>query len=155
MSIDFVLILLSSLFVFYGYSSGLLSQLSKLFAGIIAYLVAKLFYVEINNFLIEQQIISQDTSYILSFVLIIILIFISIKFLSSSIESFLKTIGLNFTNKIAGGIFGLIKAVFILSLISFSIVKLNFVEEPKTVKDFSYFRLLFEIGSMLIKSYLN
>lgn len=155
MSIDLVLIIISSFFVFYGYSQGFIKQLSKLLSGLIAYILAKVFHLPIHNFLIKNQWINENTSTIISYIFIILFFFICVKFLSGILENFLKVIGLNFTNEIAGSILGLFKAVFILSLVCYFLVSISILNKPIPTKDFSYFEMLYQLGSMLIKSYVN
>lgn len=155
MSIDLILIVISSFFVFYGYTQGFIKQLSKLLAGFIAYFLSKIFHLPIHKFLTENQWINENTSTLISYILIILFFFICIKFLTGLLETFLKTIGLNFTNEIAGSVLGLFKAVFILSLICYFLVSVSILNKPLPTKDFSYFEMLYQLGSMLIKSYVN
>lgn len=155
MSIDLILIVISSFFVFYGYTQGFIKQLSKLLAGFIAYILAKVFHLSIHNYLIENKWINENTSTIISYVFLIIFFFICIKFLTGLLETFFKAIGLNFTNEIAGSVLGLFKAVFILSLVCYFLVTVSILNKPFPTKDFSYFEMLYQLGSMLIKSYVN
>lgn len=154
MNLDFVMIIISSVFVYNGYSKGFLKQVSTLFAGIASCFITKVFYVSIHDYLVDNHILSPKISYILKIILIVIMIFIFIKLSVHIIEQFLKTINLNFTNRFTGALFGFVQAILSLSLINFILVEFDVISLPSQTIHFSYSQLLYEIGSILIKSYL-
>lgn len=153
MNLEFIIFFISSIFIYNGYSQGFLKQISFLFAQFIAFLITKFYYNNIHNYLVNKNIISTHGSFFLKFILIMCIILFCIKFCIHFLEQCLKIIGLNFTNRFVGAFFGFLQSVFILSLIIFVLVQLNIISYPKKTMYFSYFYILYELGSLLIKNF--
>lgn len=152
MNLEFIVFFVSSIFIYNGYSQGFLKQISFLFAQLIAFIFTKLYYDIIHNYLVNKNIIARHGSFFLKFILIMSIIFFCIKFCIRFLEQCLKIIGLNFTNRFIGAFLGFLQSVFILSLIIFILVQLNIISYPKKTISFSYFYMLYELGSLLIKN---
>ena len=90
-----------------------------------------------NHFSITSAYLS-----IVSFTVVFILIVVLIIFLAKLLEGLLKITAMNWANRIAGGIFGIVKWVFILSLIFYVISpldkKFHLLSEEQKAKSFFY-----------------
>lgn len=75
MSLELIMCLVSLIFIYNGYSKGFLKQVSTLLSIIITFFIVKFFYISINNYLVENQIFSRNSSFFLKFLLIILGIF--------------------------------------------------------------------------------
>ncbi|MCB9202500.1 MAG: CvpA family protein [Flavobacteriales bacterium] len=154
-NMDFILIIITSLFVYFGYTKGLIKQISWILSMIVAFIGTKLFHIPVRNFFIERHLISEETSYFISFLILLILIILCVKFLTSAFESLLKNIGLNFTNRFFGAILGFLKGFILISLAIYIAVTFNLIPKPVDNEDFSYSAMVYEFGFILTKSYLH
>jgi len=118
-----------------GYLKGFLKQISSLAGIVIGYLTARLFSSQIHHFLVENHILSENLSNSLSFFLTIALAIIAMKFLSALIENLLKSIGLNFTNRFAGLIFGAVKYFFIVMFVMSFLYKLHMITPENSTQN--------------------
>lgn len=153
MNLELIVIFISCIFIYNGYSKGFLKQISLLFAEFLAFLLTKFYYDIIHNYLVDKNIISNNGSFFLKFILIMCIILLIIKFFIHFLEQCLKIIGLNFTNRFAGAFLGFLQSIFILSFVIFLLVQLGLITYPNKNLHFSYFNILYQVGSLLIKNF--
>lgn len=129
-----------------GYIKGFLKQISSIAGLTVGYLFSSLFLSQMHSILLQNKIITEETSTWVSYVSVFIILFISILFLSRIIEKILKKLGLGFTNQLAGMALGALKYFLLIMMIycflyylniltdkNCSINLLNFVSLFKTV----------------------
>ncbi|MDR3272183.1 MAG: CvpA family protein [Flavobacteriaceae bacterium] len=124
---EYILLGFTALGAVLGYFKGFLKQISSLAGIVIGYLAARLFSLQMHDFLIEKHILSENYSDSLSFFLTIVLVIIAVKFLSAMTETLLKNIGLSFTNRFAGLLLGAVKYFFIVMFVMSFLYKLHVI----------------------------
>lgn len=104
-----------------GFKKGLIIELSTLLALILGVFVS-LHFSDVTAELLKETF-DLKTSYlkIISFIITFLLVVIAVNLIGKLIEKFVDMVALGFLNKSAGGIFGVLKAVVILSLLIFFI----------------------------------
>jgi membrane protein required for colicin V production len=139
--IDIVLLILFAWFAFQGFRKGFVIELASLIALILGIYTAIYFSGYAADFLVNSLDMDHDyvpiTSFVITFIIVVLIVYV----LGRILEKFVNMIALGFLNKLAGGVFGVLKAalfisVFILILNHYHI---NFISPEK--KDNS---LLFE-----------
>lgn len=154
--IDLILLIVLGIGFYLGYTKGLISQLVGFVILMVAYIFSGSLSAYLHNYLVENKIFSQNTSSVFSFILCIILIIIVVKLLSYIVETVFKITLLNFTNRIAGGVFGVLKFVLYSIVCVFLFEKVNSVvpilSSGKTSKIYEIYK---EIGLFLANIFLN
>lgn len=112
-----------------GYIKGFLKQISSIAGLTVGYLFSSLFLSQMHRILLQNKIISEETSTWVSYVCIFIILFISILFLSRIIEKILKKLGLGFTNQLAGMALGALKYFLLIMMIYCFLYYLNILTE--------------------------
>ncbi len=123
--IDTIIIILLLLGVISGYRSGLISEVTSLIALLLGFIAAYHFSGITAEFLTEILGVGGRFLSILAFIVTLILVMMLIIGLGKLVEKFTESLMLGFFNRIAGGVFGLLKSALILSLI---IMMLNFLK---------------------------
>lgn len=101
-----IFITITLLFAFFrGWKKGLLWSLFSLLAFFISLFVAMKFSGDIAHILQEKNIVGGKYAYTISFVLIIVVLFILFKILSKSIEHVLKVLFMGWLNPLLGALF--------------------------------------------------
>lgn len=113
---DITVFVLAALSVIYGFTSGLIMQLALLIGivlgGMFSGLVADKIYPFMEKYLQLEPHIMAPASYVLAFILIMIVI----SLLGTMLQSVLKAIKLNFLNRLGGAAFCLTFVLFVLSI---------------------------------------
>ena len=124
--IDIIIIILVLLAAFKGFSRGLIKELISLISLIAGVYIASHFsvYVEKNLNDIFPKI--KEYNAIISFALVFLIIYLSLKLAGIIIHKFVKIIQLNLINKILGLLFGASKAILIIAFILF---ELHYLEQ--------------------------
>ncbi len=130
--LDIVLLIPLIWFTYKGFKNGLIIELASLAALIAGIFIALHFSFYVNDYLRENFDIAENYLYIISFVITFIIVALLIFLVGKIIHKFISIIALGFLNRLAGGIFGLLKAALVLSVIL-------------------YFMNGFDIGSSIIK----
>ena len=113
---DILIILIIILFAIHGFIRGLIHELASL-AGLIFGIYASFqFSGQLEGYLTEYLSIPEKYSYITSFILIFIVVVIAIHLIGKLIEKMVGLIALGLLNKLAGSVFGILKAIISLSL---------------------------------------
>lgn len=123
--LDYIFIIILVYGFFSGFRTGFLAQLVGFLVLIILYFFSGIIAQFIQNQLIEANILSKQNSPIIGFVVGIIFLFLAIKIIFYSIEKFLKITMLNFFNRLAGGIFGVLKVAVFITFFIYLFEKIN------------------------------
>ena len=157
MNLDFIMIFISTLFIYNGFKKGFLKQLSTIISILFIYFITNYIYKIINNstfniinkYILKNQILSYNIFYVLKLIIILFIIFFFIKLSISIVENFLSFIGVNLINSLGGALFGLLQSIFILSLVTVILVDIKILFNPITKKGTHYFKFLYEIGCFI------
>lgn len=98
-----------------GFYKGLISQITSLVGIVVVLYFSAKYYTTVANLInthIESKL-SQTYISIAAFIILFVAIFILIFLLSKQLEKIIKAIHMGFINKLAGGLFGLLKWIFI------------------------------------------
>jgi membrane protein required for colicin V production len=114
--VDFIIIAILVLFVIQGFRKGLIYEVASL-AGLILGIYASFhFSAYLQGYLVEYLDISEKYSYLTAFILVFIVVVILVHFIGKIIENIIDMVALGFLNKLAGSVFGILKAIVLLSL---------------------------------------
>ena len=115
--IDIVLVLLLVFSAIGGFRKGLIVELASLAALILGIWGAIQFSDITSDFLVENFKLETNYLNIISFIVTFIVIVILVHIVGNVVQKLVETVMLGFVNKLAGLIFGIIKAALILSII--------------------------------------
>ncbi len=115
--IDIILAIPLAIGAIRGFSKGFILELASLVGIIIGVFLAALFSGLISQMLLEYVDWNPNAMKIVAFIVIFILVVITVKIVGRLIEKFFKLIGLNFLNRIAGLVAGILKVGLILSVL--------------------------------------
>jgi membrane protein required for colicin V production len=138
--IDIIIIIIIILFAWQGLRRGFIIGLATLVSLILG-IYAALYYSDVTaNWIKDNFSVSDDNSLIIAYIATFLLIVIIVFIIGKILEKFIDRIALGFLNKIAGLIFGVIKAVI---LISIAIALINhyrpkWISEEKKAGSFFY-----------------
>lgn len=121
--LDIVFIIPAVWMAYVGFKKGLIVELSSLLALILGVFVSLYFSDITADFL--KNVFSVKTKYInlISFIITFVLVVIAVNLVGKLIERLVDMAAMGFLNKSAGGAFGVLKAVVLLSLVLFFIEK--------------------------------
>ena len=124
--IDIIIVILVLIAAYKGFFNGLIKELISLIALVVGVYIASHFsvYVEKQLNYIFPKI--EEYNAIISFALVFLIIYLSLKLAGIIIHKFVKIIQLNLINKISGLLFGSLKAVLI---IAFILLEINHLEQ--------------------------
>ena len=115
--IDIIIVIPMAWFAFQGFKRGLVVELFSLIA-LIAGIYAALYFSDFaTKFIIENVSLNEDYVPILSFILTFIGVVIIVYFVGKLLEKLVNMVALGILNKLAGAIFGILKAAVFLSII--------------------------------------
>lgn len=115
--VDIILAIPLTIGAIRGFSKGFILEVASLAGIIIGVFLAALFSGLISELLLGYVDWNPNAMKIVAFIIIFILVVIIVKIIGRLIEKFFKLIGLNFLNRIAGLVAGVLKFAFILSVI--------------------------------------
>lgn len=115
--IDIVLGILLVLSAINGFRKGLIAELASLAALILGIWGAIEFSDVTSDFLVENFNLKSEHLNIISFVVTFVVIVILVHIVGGVVNKMVETVMLGFLNKLAGMIFGIVKAALILSII--------------------------------------
>ncbi len=119
--LDIILILPVIWFAYKGFTKGFIIELTSLVALVLGVFIAINFSYFAADFLTDNTKIAHKYISIIAFVITFIAIVIAAFAVGKLLEKVINLILLGFINKIAGCLFGILKAAFILSVIIFII----------------------------------
>ena len=116
-TLDIILALFLFYFAFRGFSSGLIVSIATLVGLILGFYAASHFSEFTSNWLQHDMGLKSGNirliAYVVTFVIVVILIFLLGKFLTGVV----KTVGLGIVNRLAGALFGIAKGLLIASFV--------------------------------------
>jgi len=115
--IDIILGLLLIFAAIGGFKNGLISEVASLAALILGIWGAIEFSYVTSDFLVENFHLETDYLNIISFVVTFVVIVILVHIVGSTVNKMVETVMLGWVNKLAGLVFGVLKAALILSVI--------------------------------------
>ena len=133
--IDIIIIILVLLAAFKGFSRGLIKELVSLISLVSGVYIASNFSAYIEKHLNYNFPKTEEYNTIISFVLVFLIIYLSLKLSGIIIHKFVKIIQLNLINKILGLLFGASKAILIIAFILFELHHLEQSFGIKTLKN--------------------
>ena len=114
--LDIIIIIFIFLFAYQGFKKGLVYEVASL-AGLILGIYASFhFSGYLDGYLIEYFDMTEKYSKITAFILIFILVVILVHLIGKIIEHIVDMVALGLFNKITGSVFGIVKALVLLSL---------------------------------------
>lgn len=131
--IDIVLLILFAWFAYQGFKKGFIIELASLVALILGIYAAIYFSNHAEYFLRNSLNMDNDYIPVTSFVITFIVVVIIIYALGRILEKLINLVALGFLNKLAGGIFGILKAVVFISIVMliFNHYNINFISAEK------------------------
>ncbi|MDT8393701.1 MAG: CvpA family protein [Bacteroidales bacterium] len=115
--LDIVLAIPLLWFTYKGFRNGFVIELASLAALILGIFVALHFSFYAEDYLRENFEIGQQYLYIISFAVTFIIVAVVVYILGKIIHKLINIIALGFLNRLAGGIFGLLKCALALSVV--------------------------------------
>jgi membrane protein required for colicin V production len=131
-TIDIVIILLLLWGAINGFIKGFVIQISTLIALVLGIWAAAEFYKVIGLYLTKTLSVSPGISGMVAFVIIFIVILLIMYLLSRGLTNMMGKSVAGRLNRIGGIIFGLAKAVFLISILIFIIQKIDFTQKLLT-----------------------
>lgn len=119
--LDIVLAIPLLWFTYKGFRHGFIIELASLAALVLGVFVALHFSFYAEDYLRENFEIADNYLYIISFAITFIIVALVVYLVGKIIHKFVNIIALGFLNRLAGGIFGLLKTALILSVILYFI----------------------------------
>lgn len=137
--LDVIIILLIIFSAIHGYKKGLIHELASLASLVLGIYLA----IKFNAWVAEkfQYFFSQNTSFIVAFILIFIIVSISIYFIGRMLEKTFEEAELGPINKLAGILFNVAKTVIFLSVLIFVLNFFPFTKNwpSQKTRDTSFF----------------
>jgi len=145
--LDFIFLIPLAFFIIKGFQRGILIELISVIALIIAIIgCMKLTYLFIN--MIQGDENTSEWLPLFAYLVVFIIIYLVIYFFGKFLEKIIKTVHLNFINRLAGAALGIFKAVFLFSLL---VWLLNMVDIfPESIKNKSFFYKYFKPFAPLV-----
>ena len=123
--IDIIIAILVLLASIKGFSRGFIKELVSVVSLVLGIYLAVKFSGLVEEYLIENLKDYKEFVSIISFVIVFLIVFLSLKLAGIVISKLAKQLQLNFLNKLLGMLFGSIKALLIISIILFELQHLG------------------------------
>ena len=114
--LDIIILVPVVWFVWQGFRRGLIIELATLAALILGIYTAIYFSGIAATFIEENFTLSTESATNLSYIITFLLVFIIVFIIGKILEKVVDVIALGFLNKIAGAVFGAVKAVILISI---------------------------------------
>ena len=128
--IDIILAILLVLAAISGFRNGFIAEAASLAALILGIWGAIKFSYITSDFLVENFQLKSDHLNIISFVVTFIVIVILVHIVGNTVNKLIETVMLGFVNKLAGLVFGILKAALILSIL---LVVFDMIDENEKI----------------------
>lgn len=115
--LDISVISIIVLFVFLGLTKGFIKQVTSIASWIIAFVVPLLFTNEVVKIVIEEEKQGEIYSSAIVFACLFIITFIIVRIIGKIVSKSMEKVGIGFFDSLLGAIWGLAKALIIISLI--------------------------------------
>lgn len=123
--VDIILIVLIAGAAINGFVKGFFVELASIASLVLGIWAAVEFSGLVQNWLTKYLDWSHDAMRLVSFILIFVFVVILVHLIATLTEKFVKAIALSIFSRLAGAVFGAIKAAFILSLLMIIISKIE------------------------------
>lgn len=123
--LDIIFIIPAVWLAYTGFKKGLIVELSTLLALVLGVFVSLYFSDVTAEFLKEAFDLKTKYLKLISFIITFLMVVIAVNLIGKLVEKFVDMVALSFLNKSAGGVFGVLKAVVIMSLLIFFIEKID------------------------------
>jgi len=138
--LDIIFIIPIIWFAYQGFKRGLIIELASLAALILGIYAALYFSYYAENFLVNNM--NMDTEYvsIIGFIITFLIVVIIVYFIGKILEKVVNMVALGFLNKMTGGLFGILKAAVLISIVLLIINNFNdkFISKEKKENSFLY-----------------
>ena len=124
--IDIILIIPIIWFAYQGFKRGLIIELASLLALILGIYAALYFSDYAADFLSSNLDMGPKYLPIISFIITFIVVVVLVYFIGKILEKLVNIVALGFLNKLAGGVFGILKAAIFISIIFLIINHFNY-----------------------------
>ncbi len=115
--LDIVLAIPLLWFMYKGFRNGLIIELASLAALVLGIFIALHFSFYAKEFLIDNFEIADNYLNIIAFAITFIIVAVLVYLVGKIIHKLVSIVALGFLNRLAGGVFGLLKAALVLSVI--------------------------------------
>lgn len=148
--IDVLIIVFSAFLIFKGIRKGFVKEVAGMLAVVLALIASFLFHGQVENILssFTSSVSIPLVAYITTFVVVYFLIIL----LGGLIDKLLKSIFLGGVNRLFGGVFGAIKSVLWLTVVTYAYTVAKDgvgFEHPSWVQDSSLFPFLVDFSAIL------
>ena len=123
--VDIVILCLVGILIVNGIRKGFIISLASLVALVLGIWVSVHFSGLMSGWLVKIFHPSGTWLSVLSFTLTFLLVVIGVMIIAKLLEKVVKTVGLGLLNRIAGGIFGLLKGILVVSVLLFIFVSFD------------------------------
>jgi len=123
--VDIILIILLVSAAISGFIKGFFVELASIVSLILGIWAGAEFSGIVQHWLSRYISMSEYTMRILSFILIFVFVVLAIHLIATLTEKFVAAISLSIFSRLAGGIFGALKAAFILSILMIVVTKIE------------------------------
>lgn len=123
--LDIALIIPLLWFMYKGFRNGLIIELASLAALILGIFVALHFSFYVEGYLRDNFEIADNYLHIISFAITFLIVALLVILVGKIVHKLISIVALGFLNRLAGGIFGLLKAALVLSLILYFLHEFN------------------------------
>lgn len=134
--IDLFVAILLAIFFILGFRKGIITEII-LFIGFFIAIVGSM---SLTTFIISKLNLKpgNELGPYISYFIVFISIFIVVLLLGKMIEKLLKIVHLNFINRLGGGLLGMLKIIFLISLIFWLSSQVSFINTKSLEKSFFY-----------------
>ena len=119
--LDIVLAIPLLWFLYRGLRNGLIIELASLSALILGIIAALYFSFYVQGYLEENFEIAENYLYIIAFAITFLIVAVIVYLAGKIIHKLVAIVALGFLNRLAGGIFGILKAALVMSVILYFI----------------------------------
>jgi membrane protein required for colicin V production len=130
--LDIIILCFVALLLVNGIRKGFIISLASLIALVLGIYAAVFFSNYIRDLLVAHVHPSATWLPVLSFVITFLIVVIVIMLIAKALEKLVDLVGMGFLNKLAGAVFGVLKAILLLSIIFFIIHTVD--KEDKLIK---------------------
>ena len=115
--LDIIILIPVAWMAYRGFSKGLIIEIATLAALILGIYFSINFSHVVGEFLVEKFDLTTKYLHIIAFIVTFIGVVIIVYLIGKILEKFVNIVALGFINKLLGGVFGILKAVVLLSVI--------------------------------------
>ena len=115
--LDIIILIPVAWMAFRGFSKGLIIEVATLVALILGIYLSINFSYVAGNFLVEQFDLTTKYLHIIAFIVTFIGVVLVVHLIGKILEKVINIVALGLINKLLGGVFGILKAVVLLSVI--------------------------------------